>query len=389
MYLLKNKLRDLDWTIIFIVACFALISTAVIYSATSGTRYDGLHADNLFLYMALFLPMLMISLVDYRFVVRKFSFIFYGIGIALLLYVRFFGVDLNGAQRWINLKVMMFQPSEVVKLFLIFVLAYWFGRRKGQPLRFWHDLVPALILTVLPFYLVIKQPDLGSALIFIAILIGMLWVANIRLLHVLWGGIAGAAAVASIVAVYFYNQEWFFKIIRPHQWKRIQTFLDPASSDPDAIRHVYNSITAIGTGQMTGKGYLQGTLVQNGFIPYHYADSIFVVIGEEFGFLGSALLLLFYFVLIFRMVRIAIDCTDPVGAYIIAGIVSMLTLQIFENIAMHTGLMPLTGIALPFVSYGGSSLLTNMIAVGVVLNIKIHQRVPDMDEDTPLRVGEA
>lgn len=386
MYLLKTKLRHLDWTIIFIVACFSVVSTAVIYSATTGTRYAGLHVDNLVLYTAFFLPMIVMSLFDYRWVLRKFSFIFYGIGIALLLYVHFFGVYLNGAQRWIDLKFMQFQPSEVVKLFVIFVLAFWFGRRKGQPLRFWHDIVPALAFTGLPFYLVIKQPDLGSAIIFIAILIGMLWVANIRLLHVLWGSLAGAAAVGSVVAMYFYQQEWFFKIIRPHQWKRIQTFLDPAS-DPDATWHVLNSIAAVGTGQMTGKGFLQGTFVQNGFIPYHYADSIYVVIGEEFGFIGSAVLLLLYFVLIYRMVRIAIDCKDSAGAYIIAGIVSMLTLQIFENIAMHTGMMPLTGIALPFVSYGGSSLLTNMLAIGIVLNIKVHQEVPDEREDRPLTVG--
>ncbi|WP_010274762.1 FtsW/RodA/SpoVE family cell cycle protein [Paenibacillus senegalensis] len=386
MYLLKTKLRHLDWTIIFIIACFSIISTALIYSATNGTRYAGLHINNLVFYIVLFLPMIAMSLLDYRWVMSKFSYIFYGLGIALLLYVRFFGLNLNGAQRWIDLKFMQFQPSEVVKLFVIFVLAYWFGRRKGQPLRFWQDIVPGLLLTGLPFYLVLKQPDLGSALIFIAILIGMLWVANIRLLHVLWGAIVGAAAVASVAALYFYNQEWFFKIIRPHQWKRIQTFLDPAS-DPDATWHVLNSIAAVGTGQMTGKGFLQGTFVQNGFIPYHYADSIYVVIGEEFGFIGSAVLLLLYFMLIYRMVRIAIDCVDPAGAYIIAGLVSMLTLQIFENIAMHTGMMPLTGIALPFISYGGSSLLTNMLAIGIVLNIKVHQQMPDTREDQPLTVG--
>lgn len=387
LFMLKRKLSQLDFTILFIVVCFSLISTAVIYSATSGTRYEGLHLNNIYLYTAFFFPMVAMCLIDYRWVMRNFSYVLYAIGIALLIFVRYHGVLLNGARRWINLGFMQFQPSELIKLFVILLLAYWLGRRRGQPLRFWMDIVPALAITAIPFYLVLKQPDLGSALIFIAILVGMLWLANIRLLHVIWGTAAAATAAAGVVALYFYKQEWFFKVIRPHQWKRIQTFIDP-TSDPDATWHVLNSIAAVGTGQMTGKGYLQGTFVQNGFIPYHYADSIYVVIGEEFGFLGSAVLLLFYFVLLYRMVRIAIDCTDRSGAYIIAGIVSMLTLQIFENIAMHTGLMPLTGIALPFVSYGGSSLLTNMLAIGIVLNIKVHQKIPDFKEEIPLKIGQ-
>ncbi|WP_269432434.1 FtsW/RodA/SpoVE family cell cycle protein [Gordoniibacillus kamchatkensis] len=167
----------------------------------------------------------------------------------------------------------------------------------------------------------------------------------------------------------------FDKIVKPYQLHRIQTFLDPAS-DPDMSYQVVNSITAVSAGQLMGEGYLQGLLVQGGRIPYDYADSIYVVIGEEFGFVGSSLLLLLYFVLIYRMIRIVMESEDLAGSYLVTGVISMFTLQIFENIAMHTGLMPLTGIALPFVSYGGSSLLTNMISMGLVLSVKIHQSKP-------------
>lgn len=152
---------------------------------------------------------------------------------------------------------------------------------------------------------------------------------------------------------------------------RIETFLDPAS-DPDQSWHVLNSKIAIATGQLYGDGFRNGHYVQNGYIPYGYADSIFVVIGEEFGFAGAAVLLFLYFLLIYRMVLISLACKDLAGCYLIIGVVSMLTLQIFENIAMHIGLMPLSGIALPFISYGGSSLLTNMIAMGFVMSVKLH-----------------
>lgn len=164
----------------------------------------------------------------------------------------------------------------------------------------------------------------------------------------------------------------FSKFIKPHQLGRIQTFLDP-TSDPDKSWHVLNSIKAIGAGQMYGEGFGKGVFIHKGFIPYDYADSIFVVIGEEFGFMGIAILLLLYFLLIYRMIRIAMESSDMTGTYIVIGVISMLTLQIFENIAMHTGLMPLTGIALPFISYGGSSLLTYLLLIGLVLSVKKHQ----------------
>jgi rod shape determining protein RodA len=281
------------------------------------------------------------------------------------------GLTINGAKRWINLGFMQFQPSEMVKIFVILVIAKFLKKRNGNYLRLIQDILPISIIVFIPFLFVFLQPDLGTSIVFACIFLGSLWIGNIRLSHALLGIVSFTMLVTLLTTLYFNDFKLFTKIIKPHQMERIQTFINPAS-DPNQSYHVLNSIKAVGAGQLFGEGFKKGYYIQNSYVPYDYADSIFVVIGEEFGFVGSAILLLLYFFLIYKMIIIAYNCNDLEGSYIIIGIVSMLVLQIFENIAMHTGIMPLTGIALPFVSYGGSSLLTNMIAMGLVLSIKIH-----------------
>lgn len=366
-----NKFKNLDYPVLGILICFMAASTMIIFSATSGTKYNGLHINNLVTFALLFIVMLGISLIDYRIWVRYLPYALYGLGIALLLFVMFKGMTINNSKRWINLHFVLFQPSELMKVFVILVVAKLLAKRKGEPLRFFHDLVPIGLIVVVPFLFVLQQPDMGTSIVFVAIFLGMLWVGNVRKLHALAGIISFAVIIASLTGLYFYKFDLFSKIIKPHQLHRIQTFLDPAS-DPDQSWHVMNSKIAIASGQLYGEGFKSGHFVQKGYIPYDYADSIFVVIGEELGFVGAAALLLFYFLLIYRMIIIAMDCKNLAGSYMIVGVVSMLTLQIFENIAMHIGLMPLSGIALPFISYGGSSLLTNMIAMGLVLSVKMH-----------------
>lgn len=369
---MKRKAAQLDFTILFIVGFFMIVSTFVIYSATTGTKYEGFHLKNLVLYLAFFVPVFLLALFDYRMLVSRLAYVLYGVGVLLLIMVKLFGKDINGSIRWIDLKVIQFQPSELMKIFVILVIARILNNRQGEPLRLLQDILPILGLTFIPLVFILTQPDLGTSIVFIGILIGMLWIGNVRFVHILLGAAAIAVLGALLVGLYYVDFDLFSKIIKPHQLSRIQTFLDP-SGDADQGWHVLNSIVAISTGEMYGKGFLQGDYIQQGYIPYDYADSIYVVIGEEFGFLGSAVLLIAYFILIYRMVLIAINSRSLSGSFITVGIVSMFTLQIFENIAMHTGLMPMTGIALPFISYGGSSLLTNMLCIGILLSIKIHQ----------------
>lgn len=369
------KAKKIDLIIIVLLLCFMTISTMVIYSATNSTKFAGLHMNNLVMFAAMFVPMLVLAMLDYRDIVRHLSLYLYIFGILLLIYVMFKGLNINGSQRWINLHFMQFQPSELVKVFVILLLAKMLGKRKGEYLRLFQDIIPMIVVVGIPFLLVMKQPDLGTSIVFICILMGMLWIGKIRFKHGLIGLLVIIGVIGSIIALYFVDMPVFNKIVKPYQLHRIQTFLDPAS-DPDQSYQVVNSLRAVSSGELMGEGYLHGKMIQSGYIPYDYADSIYVVIGEEFGFVGSAVLLLLYFFLIYRMIRIAMECDDLTGSYLIIGVISMFTLQIFENIAMHTGLMPLTGIALPFVSYGGSSLMTNMLSMGLVLSVLVHQAKP-------------
>ncbi|NRF90862.1 rod shape-determining protein RodA [Paenibacillus frigoriresistens] len=369
------RAKKIDLIIIALLLCFMAISTIVIYSATNNTKFAGLHVNNLVMFAAMFVPMLVLAMLDYRDIIRHLSLYLYIFGILLLIFVMFKGLNINGSQRWINLHFMQFQPSELVKVFVILLLAKMLEKRKGEYLLLFQDIIPMIVVVGIPFLLVMKQPDMGTSIVFICILIGMLWIGKIRFKHGLIGLLVIIGVIGSIIALYFVDTTLFNKIVKPYQLHRIQTFLNPAS-DPDQSYQVVNSLRAVSSGELMGEGYLHGKMVQSGYIPYDYADSIYVVIGEEFGFVGSAVLLLLYFFLIYRMIRIAMECEDLAGSYLIIGVISMFTLQIFENIAMHTGLMPLTGIALPFVSYGGSSLLTNMLSMGLVLSVWIHQSKP-------------
>ncbi|MCM3337583.1 rod shape-determining protein RodA [Paenibacillus sp. MER TA 81-3] len=374
-----RKLKRVDPLMVWILLCFMAVSTIVIYSATTNTSYEGLHKNNMMLYAAFFIPLLVTAWFDYRVVVRYLSVVLYVTGIALLALVMFKGVDINGSVRWIAIGGQQFQPSELMKLFTILMLARFLGLREGEELRLVRDIVPLGLIIAIPVFFVLKQPDLGTSIVFAAIFVAMIWMANVRMSHMIIGLSATAAVIVSIVVLYYTNSDLLAQFIKPHQMARIETFLNP-TSDSDQAWHVMNSIRAIGSGRLSGDGFTQGFFIHSGYIPYSYSDSIFVVIGEEFGFLGSAMLILLYFLLIYRMVLIVKDSNNLEGAYLVVGIIAMFTLQIFENIAMHIGLMPLTGLSLPFISYGGSSLLTNMISIGLVLSVKIHQEEPDLLE---------
>lgn len=360
------------------------ISFFVIKSATfSDPKFAGSHLKMLNFYIIGFVIMLGISLVDYR-LLLKFWFYFYGLGIGLLVAVFFLGAKINGAVGWFKLGALSFQPAEFMKLSIIIMVAYLMGRRGGDPLGFRRDVLPIGVLTFIPFLLVVIQPDLGNAIIYVVILIGMLWIGNVRYTHVLIGLTAVLAGVLLFVFLFnTFNQE--IKVFmeeqnKSHWYQRINTFMHPETATEDEKHQAKNAMIAIGSGGLSGEGYMQSESVQKKFIPYPYSDSIFVVIGEEFGFQGASILLLLYFLLIYRMILIAFQCYDRRGAYIIIGVVSMFVFQIFENIGMMIGIMPITGITLPFISYGGTSLLLNMMSVGIVLSIKVYQEKYELED---------
>ena len=377
-----RKLKRIDLGIMIILGLLMVISVVVVRSATYGNpMYSNYDLKQLIFYLAGFVVAIGAVFFDYRFFL-KYWYGLYGIGIALLVLVYFKGAEINGARSWFELpNGLLFQPAEFMKILLIMTVASILARRDGDPLTFKSDLLPIAAISLLPFVLVMIQPDLGNAIIYIVILLGMLWIGRVKYWHVLTGIALMVGGLILFVTLFnTYNDEIkdFLTEKGKHHWyERINTYINPETATDDAKHQSEKSLIAIGSGGLTGDGYMKGDSKNRRFIPYPYSDSIFVVIGEEFGFQGAALLILLYFLLIYRMIMIAFQCTDLKGSYIIVGIVSMFVFQIFQNIGMMIGLMPITGITLPFISYGGTSLLINMVCIGLVFSIRAHQPDPE------------
>ncbi|QJC52938.1 rod shape-determining protein RodA [Paenibacillus albicereus] len=372
-----NKLKKMDVGILTLLVCFMAISAILLYSVGMADPYYATAYKKTLVFYALgFGVLLMSTLVDYRLVLKAWPVI-YGVGVILLVAVKFAGKKINGASGWFTIGELSFQPAELGKIVLIIAVAYMMGRRQGEKLQVVRDLMPIAAVAGLPFLLVVIQPDLGNAIIYLVILLGMLWIGNVKYSHVLLGLAVVVGTLTLFVTLFTtYNdqiKQYAEKHDVTHWYERINTFVDPDNADPDARYQSRNARIAVGSGGLTGDGFLEGDSKNRGVVPYTYSDSIFVVVGEEFGFQGSAVLLLLYFLLIYRMIMIAFQCYDLRGAFIIIGIASMYVFQVFQNVGMMIGIMPITGITLPFVSYGGTSLLLNMLCVGLVFSIRAHQ----------------
>ncbi|MDP4096109.1 FtsW/RodA/SpoVE family cell cycle protein [Paenibacillus sp. P96] len=388
-----QKLKRIDGPIITILLLLMGISIVAVYSA--GRYWTGHQNDYLKIitnFAIGFVALAGVTLLDFRIFTKYARYIYLG-GLLVLVLVFFFGSTLNNAQGWLNIGGLSIQPAELFKLVLIISLAYMLMLRRQSELRFVRDVLPIGLVTFVPFAIVMAQNDLGNALSYIVILIGMLWIGNVKASHALIGLVIFAVAVGGGIKAYitFHEQINTFmeSIGREHWTERLDPWLMPEEATAAAKWHTENAKLAIASGGMTGEGFLQGSSVQSGRVPYTYSDSIFVVVAEEFGFVGSSALLLLYFIMIHRMILIALECRDRTGPYIVVGIVSMLLYQIFENIGAFIGIMPLTGITLPFISFGGTSLLINMASMGLIMSIRVHGQEVDDDLPDPARARPA
>ncbi|UTR06228.1 rod shape-determining protein RodA [Alkalihalobacillus sp. LMS6] len=380
--------RDrIDYTLLFLVFLLLCISAMAIYAGTTAQYVSDEAYRHVFVlsqarWMAIgAILIVIIMMIDYEYF-KYLTIPLYAFGMILLLIVEFFGVTVNNATRWIGINgSAIYQPSEIMKIILVLTLAhlvFYLNRRyPEQGLR--ADLIKlGLIVAVSlpPIFLVLKQPDLGSALVLVSIVAVAILVSNMSLKMIL--SLAGMAAVfVAFIFYLFFNYvdlliAW--EILESHQLERIYGWLYPEEYASSYAMQTLGATIGIGSGQLTGVGFLNSVQAANAAIPEMHTDFIFAVIGEEFGFIGSTFVICVFFLLIYRMVVLAMASKDLYGTYIIAGIAGMLTFQIFQNIAMTVGLMPVTGIALPFLSYGGSALMTNLIAIGVVLNIAMRQK---------------
>ncbi|WP_054957619.1 FtsW/RodA/SpoVE family cell cycle protein [Paenibacillus dakarensis] len=380
-----QKFKKIDFVIVTVLVMLMIMSITSIYSVTKGDpKLDGSHIRMIAYYIVGFMAFFGMSLLDYRLLMKNALYIYLG-GIALLIYVMFFGATINGSQGWINLGFLSLQPAEMFKLILIIFLTYVLIRKNKPRLSFIRDIIPVGLLAFIPFVLVMGINDLGNALSYVIILLGLLWIGNVKLTHALLGLVLVAGTFLGAAQAYIHYHDDIKAFMgegsRAHWMERIDPWLVPEKATAKASWHTNNAKLAIASGGMGGEGFMKGTSVQSGRVPYTYSDSIFVQIAEEYGFIGSSVLLLLYFILIHRMILISLECKDRAGPFLIVGIVSMFLYQIFENIGMFIGLMPLTGITLPFISYGGTSLVISMASMGVAMSVRLHGR--EIDEDFP------
>jgi rod shape determining protein RodA len=366
-------LRGLDWILLTATLALCAFGLFMLYSATHAdtnisTPFYYVRQQAVGLVLGLVF-MLMLSVANYRRLARWRLYIY--VATLLLLAATLVighGSAEVGANRWIQLPFFRLQTSEVAKLLLIVSLAGMLA--EGVALR--HRLrfvILCVVYVLVPTVLVFLQPDLGSALVFGAILATMLVVWGIRLPHL---GILAGAGVLAVVMVLRVLPAFGVSLLKAYQLQRLTLFLDP-QKDPTGVGYqLSQSKVAVGSGMFTGKGYLNGTQTHLNFLPAHHTDFIFAVIGEELGFLGALLLLGLFAVIIWRALRIARLSDDMFGRLIATGVAGVLVFQVFVNIGMTIGIMPVTGIPLPFVSFGSSSLVVFLMAIGLLESVHVH-----------------
>lgn len=387
-FLHLRPLRRLDWRLVIAMLALLMIGIAFIFSAGYGNPNPA--AQRLYLRQTCWallglLCFLWFAIVDYHRWLRLAWWLYFGgVILLVLVFVPHVGLKVYGAWRWLQVAgVRIFQPAELMKLAMIILLAQLFGF-PGRNVRRKRLVLGALALTLLPMALIIKQPDLGSALVFLPILAGVMWVAGVpgkRLAILAAGALILAGAVLALVIIppkLSMNEKRHEQLlsrigISPYQRDRLSVFLDPRRDPLGAGWNKAQSQIAVGSGRLTGKGYLQGTQNLLGFLPRTVApnDFIFAVLAEEEGFLGSVVVLALFGVLLLALLSAAEEATDKTGRLICVGITTLLISHIFVNIAMTIGLLPITGIPLPLLSYGGTFMLGTFAALGLAQSVYI------------------
>jgi rod shape determining protein RodA len=359
----RRLITHFDWTLIALVLLVASVGMLNLYSTTSQGDLSGTSFfTKQILWMLIGLAvMITVAFIEYRFY-SDVAYMVYFVTLFLLLTVMAYGYITSGAQRWIRIGSVSFQPSEFVKISFILALGKFFQRPPGREGYALKDLTHPFILVLVPMGLILKQPDLGTAILLLLIFVSVLFFVKIRWTSLLTLAIAGLAVLPLL---------WTF--LKEYQKKRILTFFNPDMDPLGAGYHIIQSKIAVGSGGFFGKGLGMGTQCKLGFLPEQQTDFIFSALAEEWGLMGSLIVLALYFSLIFWGLRIAVQSKDRFGAVVSFGVVAMLFWHVFINMGMVLGVMPVVGIPLPLLSYGGSFFLSSLIGVGLLLNVSMRR----------------
>ena len=384
----ENKESKIDYGIILSILLLAIISVATLFSTTYLIEGKGLQTTimQIIWYIIGTIAIIVIMQFDSE-QLWKLAPIAYGVGLLLLVLVLFFydrpTEVFTGAKSWFKFGPLTFQPSEIMKIAFILMLARVVTQHNSEYDEHFVKadmlLIGKILLTsIFPLVLILLQNDLGTTLVFLAIIGGVILISGIT-----WKLIAPMFAAASAVGggllfIVVYNRDLLIKFgFKQYQFARIDSWLDPYHDSADAAYQLIQSMKAIGSGKVFGKGFGASEV----YVPVRESDMIFATIGENFGFIGSTALIFIYFLLIYQMIRICFDTKNEFYTYISTGVIMMILFHVLENIGMGIGMLPLTGIPLPFISQGGSALLGNMMGVGLVMSMRYHYRSYMFSED--------
>jgi rod shape determining protein RodA len=354
-----EKLWRIHWPVLIVAAGIAAIGTAALYSVAGGSfqPWAERHALRFLIGIGIVLAMAMVRAEVWL----KAAYPAYALALLLLCMVPVIGVEALGARRWIGFGGVTFQPSELMKLALVAALARYYQWLPSDSVSRPRWVVIPLLLIVIPVVLTLKQPDLGSAMLFAVLGLALMFLAGVSTFYFLAGGAATVAAMPLI-----------WSNLHDYQRRRVEIFLDPEKDPLGAGYHITQSKIALGAGGVSGKGYLQGTQSQLDFVPEKHTDFIATMLGEEWGFAGLLLLLALYILLMSMMFAMAWRCQNCFGRLVIAGSAMTFFVYVFINLAMVTGLVPVVGVPLPLVSYGGTSMMTLMIGLGLAMSGYVH-----------------
>ncbi|MDJ0622465.1 MAG: rod shape-determining protein RodA [Desulfocapsaceae bacterium] len=368
----RRLITHFDWTLLLLILLICGMALLNLYSASYPPKAWGMppYLKQSYLFLMGFTAILFIISFDYNELIF-WNYPFYVTIIGLLVFAFFMGQSAGGAQRWIDLGFFRLQPSEPAKLMLVITLSSYYARKEvinGYSLK---QLLAPIVLTTIPFLLILMQPDLGTALMLAIIFISMTVFVKLRLSTYLTLG--GAALFAVVFA--------WYKLLKPYQKQRVQTFLNPENDPMGHGYQIMQSKIAVGSGGKFGKGYLEGTQGHLHFLPERHTDFAFSVWCEEWGFFGSMFFLGIYFFMLLWGLRVAMHAKDRFGMLLAYGVTMLIFWQAIINILMVLGFLPVVGIPLPLVSYGGSSLLTTLLALGILMNVRMRRFQPGKGEE--------
>jgi rod shape determining protein RodA len=356
-----QKVMRFDYTLLFCILLLGVISSFSMYSTDGGEIL--FHSKSHISKFLIFFPMMIVlSFFNIRFW-HFFSYIFYAIVLLFLIWASFYGVKASGSQRWIDLYFVNVQPSELMKIAIIACLAKYYHRIQLDKVNSFQGIIITIVILVLPVMLVLSQPDLGTSILIALSGLVVVWLAGLNMKYFAYSFLALLISLPFAIA-----------LLKPYQKLRVLTFLDPDKDPLGAGYQIIQSKIAVGSGGLTGKGFLKGTQSYLEFLPEKHTDFIFTLFAEEHGFIGSLMLLLIYIVIIYRVLRIGAISKSYFAKLYCYGYGSAIFFYVSVNMSMVLGLVPIVGSPLPIMSYGGSSMLATMIGFAIVMSASIHQK---------------